>query len=137
MDITGFTFVEKPTDLLGLGDGAVLLDVSEMKDETSTVIYQYRDKLGLPDYVNDNWNSLSEALEDTSWMKGDRIVLVHEDLPRALRKDDLHILLKVLSRAAHVHRLPLEEEDTIRKKKVEFIVVFPTRVHQEIESVKD
>lgn len=121
-------------DSLTRGAHMGFIETSNIQDEKSALI-EYHDKLGLPDYLGFSWNSLDEVLQDTDWMKTNKVIVIHDGLPRKLPLEDLKIFLKVLRRSINEHRKDLEEGDWLRKKKVEFVVVFPNNVKGEVENI--
>lgn len=130
-----FVFAKSPLeDSLTRGAHIGFIETSKIQDEKSALI-EYHDKLGLPDYLGFSWNSLDEVLQDTDWMKSNKIIVMHDGLPRKLPLEDLKIFLKVLRRSINEHRKDLEEGDWLRKKKVDLIVVFPKDVKDEVEDI--
>jgi len=62
------------------------------KDE---LLKQYNEKLLFP-YFGFNWDALFDMLRDFHWIKEEKVVLVHDDLPK-LTESDLKIYLEVLA----------------------------------------
>ena len=54
--------------------------------------------LRLPGYFGFNWNALSDCLRDLSWIREQRVVLCHVDLP-PLPEAELQLYLDVLAEA--------------------------------------
>jgi RNAse (barnase) inhibitor barstar len=78
--------------------------------------------LKFPEYFGKNWDALSDCLRDLSWIKQQRVIIVHSDLPLS-SLDDRSKYLAVLSdcikdwKAGETHSL---------------VVVFPPQCHTEI-----
>lgn len=51
--------------------------------------------LWLPGYFGFNWEALYDCLRDLSWIKLEKVVIVHEGLPN-LSREDLGVYLEVL-----------------------------------------
>lgn len=66
------------------------------KDQLLNALYYL---LGLPGYFGFNWDALDECLRDLSWIPEEKVVLVHDRLPK-LSDDDLRIYLTVLRDSA-------------------------------------
>src|SRR6187455_2351764 len=52
-------------------------------------------KLQLPEYFGFNWDALHECLRDFSWIKNQKIIIVHDDIPK-LNENELSTYLEVL-----------------------------------------
>lgn len=80
-------------------------------------------ELAFPEHFGRNWDALSDCLRDLSWMPGDRVLLVHEDLPLADDPEEA---------AAYVDILLDAEEDWRSRDGSRFVIVFPERLRRKI-----
>lgn len=63
------------------------------------------DKLRFPGYFGWNWDALEECLGDLSWLPpGQRVAIVHEDLPFGAGGDNRGIYLSILAAAGAAER---------------------------------
>jgi hypothetical protein len=56
--------------------------------------------LGFPPYFGHNWDALEECLGDLNWLKAERVVLIHSDLPPLENESDRRVYLRILGQAA-------------------------------------
>lgn len=84
------------------------------------------ERLKFPDYFGNNWDALTDCLRDFSWVEANRIVLLHEGLPRQLAADDLIKYIEILMWCVREWRLREEPEH-------ELVVVFPPNTRESIE----
>ena len=75
-------------------DNDFVVHLSDINNETE-LFEQFNKKLFFPDYFGFNWNALFDMLCDFNWIKQQRIVLVHDNMP-ILDEKELNIYLEIL-----------------------------------------
>lgn len=88
-----FLFLETPPSYDTTEVFYVRIDpIIETTEELIKALYYL---LWFPGYFGFNWDALYDCLRDLSWIPCQKIVLVHESLPR-LPIDDLQVYLEIL-----------------------------------------
>ena len=59
------------------------------------LLKQLSDKLEFPNYFGLNWDALFDCLRDLHWIEQQKIILVHDDLPKLI-ENEFKIYLDVL-----------------------------------------
>ena len=59
----------------------------------------FSERLSFPKGFGANWDALFDCLRDLSWIRGIRVVVVHEGIPAMLSADDLRAYLGLLGDA--------------------------------------
>lgn len=109
--------------------GLIPKDINS-KDE---LMHIYFVKLNLAPYFGGNWDALDEILIDFDWINAEKIIIVHQDIPKLSTKDII-LLIKVLGGAAkkmnHGH-----ETSILPTGKHKLEVVFPAAYREEIYDI--
>ncbi len=102
--------------------------IAKMPGGIASVDYLFSElvkNLLLPDYFGDNWNALSDCLQDFHWIPNHKIIILHEDLP-TIPQEDLFLYLDVLRDAV---------EDWNDDDEHSLEVVFPEHSKSKVESI--
>lgn len=76
----------------------------KMKDE---LFKEFKHNLLLPDYFGNNWDALEECLQDLFWIKEERVLIIHADVPLINKQETktyLQILLDVIHDRQKIHQ---------------------------------
>jgi len=86
-------------------DGARIVRVKSGIRSKQRLLAILADKLRFPGYFGWNWDALEECLGDLSWLPpGERVAIVHEDLPFGAGGDNRGIYLSILAAAGAAER---------------------------------
>lgn len=89
--------------------------------------------LKFPDYFGHNWDALAECLRDFQWLKENKIMIVHEDLPQ-LDDEALALYLDVLLFCLkHWEENKTDYQDAFERKELQ--VYFPLKDKTKIEDI--
>jgi hypothetical protein len=98
-----FELVQSPADYRD--DTARVVRVRSGIRSKQKLLAILADKLRFPGYFGWNWDALEECLGDLSWLPpGQRVVIVHEDLPFGAGGDNRGIYLSILAAAGAAER---------------------------------
>ena len=95
----GFVFVESPDDFKD--DEALIVRVPRGVRSKEKLLRILAGKLRLPGYFGGNWDALEDALRDLTWLPaGQRVVIMHADLPFGAGGENRGIYLAILQSVA-------------------------------------
>ena len=83
--------------------------------------------LNFPDYFGENWDAFEELLNDLSWIKEEKVMIAHSDVPN-LSKEDLNAYLGILNDA-----IKSWKNDSVH----ELSVVFPENCESVVGNLLD
>ncbi len=94
-----FRFVEEPAAFRG--DAALVVRIPAGVRSKQKLLKILADRLRFPGYFGWNWDALEECLNDLSWLgEGQRVAIVHEDLPFGAGGEHRRTYLQILASAA-------------------------------------
>ena len=100
----------------------MILSSNELQDTASVILF-YREVTGRH-YMNDNWNSLDEALHDCGWMDQKNVWIIHKGgLPR-IDKNNLKIYLNILLESMKLHKVGPNGKFILPQRKIDLHVAF-------------
>jgi hypothetical protein len=98
-----FQLVESPAEFRDAGARVVRVKSGIRSKQKLLAILA--EKLRFPGYFGWNWDALEECLGDLSWLPpGERVAIVHEDLPFGAGGDNRGIYLSILAAAGAAPR---------------------------------
>jgi hypothetical protein len=106
------------------GDYAVL--VCRGIASRNHLIGQLLKELRFPSSFGFNWDSFEECLNDLTWIKENRVVLVHEDIPMRTDCANLVVYLSILAHA-------IDRLQSRRKKNL--VVLFQSKDRKELMEI--
>ncbi len=124
-DIKSFRFVDSPEEL-HLPSDARIGRIPSTPSTKLELLDAIASVLDFPGYFGRNWNALWDCLGDFSWIDSRVVVMVHENLPRALPESELRAYLEILAdavvdwKAGEAHQL---------------VVSFPAGCRSKVEAI--
>jgi hypothetical protein len=115
--MTSFRFDAPPEPVAGVHElvlPAQLRSKAELLDRLAS-------GLRFPSYFGHNWDALEECLGDLSWLKAERIVLRHADVPPLGSESERRVYLRILEWAA--------------RESKKLIIFFPSSCREEVIEV--
>ena len=80
-------------------------------------------ELKFPGYFGRNWDAFDECLGDLSWLNGEDITIIHEDLPLLPSPNDARIYLEILDELSNENEF------------VKLRVVFPAKLRKYVSQL--
>lgn len=118
-----FTYLSNTEDFHPQPDATLAfipIGITQKHDLLATL----KEQLRFP-YFGNNWDSLDELLRDFSWLQSRQVAIVHQELP-ALNERDTRIYLEILRDDLKV---------LASRKSHELVIIFPSALQEQIESI--
>jgi len=97
---TPFLFSDKPHTIATSDDFLLVIPQGILTKQQ--LLAHYASACSFPSYFGHNWDALEECLGDLSWIRPQRILIVHEDLPLANDDQQCRVYLDILAGAVEL-----------------------------------
>ena len=88
-------------DYFNIGDfqsigGEFVIDIPAGINSKTNLLTAIAEAGGFPAYFGGNWDALEECLRDLSWIKEEKVIVLHRDIPLQSNPRDCRIYLEIL-----------------------------------------